>query len=164
VTIPSSTPLGTYYVLSCADDLNAVTESDETNNCKASATTVQVTLSDLVVTAVTNPPATAAVGGTFRVTASVKNQGLVAAGSFKVRYYLSADQQKDGGDVLLSGARSVSSLNAGQTSSGNTNVTIPTGTLAGTYYLLACADDLSTVTELDETNNCLASAATLVVH
>jgi hypothetical protein len=48
VTIPTSTTLGTYFLLACADDPNGVIETDETNNCIASATTVLVTRPDLV--------------------------------------------------------------------------------------------------------------------
>jgi subtilase family serine protease len=43
VTIPSATPLNTYLVLACADNGNTVVETDETNNCKASSTTVTIT-------------------------------------------------------------------------------------------------------------------------
>ncbi|MBI5194763.1 MAG: hypothetical protein HZA10_00405 [Nitrospirae bacterium] len=43
VTIPANMPQETYYLLACADDTNAVIESNERNNCKASGTTVQVT-------------------------------------------------------------------------------------------------------------------------
>ena len=163
-TIPSATAAGAYYVLSCADDLNAVDETNEANNCRASATTLQVTLPDLVITAIANPPATAAVGGTFRVTDTAKNQGAVTAGASTVRYYLSLDAQKDSGDVLLTGSRAVSSMTAAKTSSGNANVTIPAGTAAGSYYLLACADDLAAVPEVDETNNYRASTGVVVVH
>src|SRR5262249_43746250 len=38
VKVPNSTPLGSYFVLACADDGSAVPESSETNNCRASAT------------------------------------------------------------------------------------------------------------------------------
>jgi subtilase family serine protease len=163
VTIPSTMPSGTYYLLSCANDLGAVTETNEGNNCRASTATVQVTRPDLVVTAVSNPPATAVRGGTFKVTDTVANQGIVGAGASTTRYYLSTDQQQDATDVLLTGSRSVSSLNAGQASSGNKSVTIPSTTLPGTYYLLACADGANAVTEIDETNNCRASTSTVVV-
>ena len=44
------------------------------------------------------------------------------------------------------------------------NVTIPTATAPGTYYLLACADDLGVVAEADETNNCAASTSTVIVQ
>jgi subtilase family serine protease len=42
VTVPSVTPAGIYYVLACADDLAKVGESDNTNNCMASAVTLTV--------------------------------------------------------------------------------------------------------------------------
>jgi len=37
---PWTTPAGTYYLLACADGAVAVAESDETNNCLASSTTI----------------------------------------------------------------------------------------------------------------------------
>jgi subtilase family serine protease len=43
VTIPSTTLPGTYVLLACADDARAIPESNETNNCRASATAVTVT-------------------------------------------------------------------------------------------------------------------------
>ena len=141
-----------------------MTETNETNNCLASAATVNVTRPDLVETAVSNPPTTAARGGTFKVTDTVKNQGSVNAVASATRYYLSQDQQRSSVDVLLSGSRSVPSLTAGTTSRARVNVTIPTTTPPGTYYLLACADDLGAVAELDETNNCRASTNKVVVQ
>ena len=44
VTIPSSTASGSYYLLACADDTNVVDESNETNNCIASASKVSVSV------------------------------------------------------------------------------------------------------------------------
>jgi hypothetical protein len=43
VTIPNGTGSGSYYLLACADDTNAVQESDENNNCIASVSKVSVT-------------------------------------------------------------------------------------------------------------------------
>ena len=37
VTIPPATPPNTYFLLACADDQNAVAESNEGNNCIATA-------------------------------------------------------------------------------------------------------------------------------
>jgi hypothetical protein len=42
LTVPPGTASGDYYVIACADDLHVVGESNETNNCSASATTVQI--------------------------------------------------------------------------------------------------------------------------
>jgi subtilase family serine protease len=159
LTIPSTIPLRKYYLLACADDTAVVTETDESNNCRASAATVQVTRPDLVQTAMTDPPAAAAPGSSFKVVDTVQNQGLVAAGASTTRYYLSTDQQKGSADTLLTGSRSVPSLGPGIDSGGKTvTVTIPPTMPLGTYYLLACADDTALVIETEENNNCGASA------
>ena len=164
VTVPAAIPLGTYYLLACADDQSAVVEASETNNCVASTAAVIVARPDLVVSALTNPPTSVNRGGKFKSTLTVKNQGPVAAGSSTARFYLSTDQQKSGA-VLLTGSRSVGGLAAGASSSGSVNnVTVPSSTPVGTYYLLACADDQSAVIESDEANNCRASAGTIAVR
>ncbi|PYM14561.1 MAG: hypothetical protein DMD81_17580 [Candidatus Rokuibacteriota bacterium] len=144
-----------YYVVS------AVSGTDESvDSLPVSATPNGV---DLMATAVSNSPMLVAPGASFSVSDTVKNNGLGTAGGSTTRYYLSADQQKSAGDVLLGGTRSVPSLGAGQTSSGSATVTIPAAVPSGTYYLLGCADDLNAVTETNETNNCLASATTVQV-
>jgi subtilase family serine protease len=163
VTVPATAPLGTYRVLACADDLLAVKESDETNNCAASASSVLVAWPDLVATTVSSPTAGAPPGTSFSVTSTVQNTSAVSAGASTVRFYLSLDALKDGGDVLLTGSRWVSSLTAGAVSSGGSTVTVPATAPLGTYRVLACADDLLAVKESDETNNCVASATALIV-
>jgi subtilase family serine protease len=156
-----------YFLLACADDTSKVAESNETNNCRASTATVQVGSSagapDLVETSVSNPPGSASPGGTFSVTDSVSNQGTATAAASTTRFYLSLDSAKDGSDILLTGNRSVPSLAAGAASSGTVTVTVPTTTAPNTYFLLACADDTSLVTESNETNNCRTSTATVQV-
>jgi subtilase family serine protease len=157
VTIPSTTALGSYFLLACADDLSRVAEADESNNCRASALRAQVTRPDLIETAVTDPPAVALPGGVFSLTDTVRNQGPVSSGASTTHYFLSLDASKSSGDRLLSGSRSVPSLASGASSTGTLNVTIPSNTSLGTYFLLACADDNASVIETDETNNCRVS-------
>ncbi len=136
LTIPSSMSGGTYYLVACADDLNVVVETNETNNCLAATSTMQIVLPDLVVTVIANPQAFAAPGDSLKPADTVKNQGTVTAAASTTRYYLSPNAQP--GTIVL-GTRSVSALSAGQTSNGNVTVTIPASTGAGTYYLVACA-------------------------
>ena len=165
VTIPAATTPNTYFLLACADDQNAVAESNEGNNCIATATaTVTVARPDLVeATATTNPPAPVrAPGTTFAVTDTVQNVGPAASGTSTTRYYLSLDGLKSAGDTLLTGSRGVPALAAGASHSGTVNVTIPPTTPLNTYFLLACADDLSVVAETNEGNNCIASATAIV--
>ena len=76
VTIPAATPPNAYFLLACADDQNAVAESNEANNCIATpGAIVTVARPDLVeTTATTNPPAPVrAPGTTFSVTDTVRN-------------------------------------------------------------------------------------------
>jgi hypothetical protein len=167
VTVPASTPTGSYFVLACADDLGVVPESHEGNNCRASATTVQVQTApsgsaDLAVSGVT-APAGAVVGVSFSVTDTTANQGGGSAPATKTRYYLSKDTVKGKGDKRLTGERSVPILGPGASSSGSATVLIKAGTPGGAYFLLACADDTAKVAESDETDNCLSSTSQMTL-
>lgn len=42
LTVPSTTPTGNYYLIACVDRMNNIAESNETNNCTASKTTIGV--------------------------------------------------------------------------------------------------------------------------
>ena len=163
LTVPLTIPPGTYYLLACADDGNAVAEEEETNNCVASkSATVLTPASDLVEASLSNPPAAAVPGQSFSVTDKVKNEGNAAETSATTtRYYLSLSTAKASAS-LLTGKRPVPALAAGASSSGTVKVAVPSGIASGTYYLLACADDTGVVIEGNEKNNCLA-AATVVL-
>ena len=168
VTVPGATATGTYFLLACADDTGVVAETNESNNCLASAATVQVQSSaggiDLLVTAVSNPPATATIGGTFAVTDTTMNQGTSPVIATKTRYYLSLDTVRGTGDKLLTGVRKVPALAPGASSTGTKVVTVKLSTKPGTYFVIACADDRFAVAETDETNNCKASVTPVIVH
>jgi subtilase family serine protease len=163
VTIPNTAIPGVYYLLACADDLGAVPESDETNNCVASPAQVEIGRPDLTTTAISSTAVTAPRGGTISVTDTVKNAGPVAAGTSRVRYYLSPDPVKGSPDRLLSGYRVVPGLTAGEESTGTIAVKLPGTMYVGLYFLLACADASSTVTETDEGNNCRVAASQITV-
>jgi subtilase family serine protease len=159
VTVPSTLPPGLYVLLACADDGQAVPESDETNNCRAAQRPVEVKpLPDLEQTAVSEPPARMPPGGSFAVSDTVRNAGTAAAGASTTRYYLSKNTRKDAGDILLGGGRLVPPLEPGaQSAETGTLVRVPAGTEPGLYFLVACADDANAVREGDESNNCRAS-------
>ena len=162
VTIPAATALSTHVLYACADDLGAVAEIDDENNCIESST-VTVTRPDLVENTVSAPPATKKRGTSFPVTDAVQNIGAVASGASATRYYLSLDAVKSAGDALLTGSRTVPGLAAGASHSGTVTVTIPAATQLNTYFLLACADAPNTVVETNEANNCKASSTTVTV-
>jgi hypothetical protein len=118
---------------------------------------------DLMVTAVSNPPALAVAGTKIAVTDTVRNGSGFGAGTSRTQYYLSVDASKSSGDKLLTGGRAVPALGPNAVSSGTATVTIPANTADGTYFLLACADDKQDVLESNEANNCLTAPSTIQV-
>ena len=146
-------------MLACADDTLLVPESNENNNCKASTNQVTVSAPDLSETSVSDPPKTIVDGNSFSVSDTVQNNGSATAAASTTRYYLSTTGSKSGARQL-NGSRAVPSLDPGATASGTVTVTVSAGIAAGTYFLLACADDTLLVPESNENNNCKASATT----
>jgi hypothetical protein len=163
VGIRTTTAVGLYFVLACADDRKVEPESDEGNNCRASATQVDVRAPDLIETSVSNPPANASPGDSFSVTDNARNQGNANAGASTTRYYFSLNTTKSGSDIRLTGTRAVPGLAPSGNSTGTVTVTIPNTTPGAQYFLLACADDKKDVVESDETNQCKASATKVTV-
>jgi CARDB protein len=119
-------------------------------------------LPDLTETSVTDPPATALDGSTFSVSDMAQNIGTVTAAASTTRYYLSTTPSKSSAH-LLTGSRAVPSLAQGASSGGTVTVTVKAGTAGGNYFLLACADGASVVSEMNESNNCKASAAQVTI-
>jgi subtilase family serine protease len=149
VTIPAGTLGGLYYLYAVADADNVVAESTETNNTRYRSIRIGA---DLRVTDI-DAPTRAAVGSTISVTDTTSNVGLSGAGSSRTAFYLSANILLDAGDFVLNVSRAVGPLEAGASSAGPTPITLPPAATAGTWYLLANADDLDEVGESLETNN-----------
>ncbi len=158
LTIPVGTAAGTYYILAEADSGKVVAETNENNNVRASGS---ITIgADLIISALT-VPASGGAGGTLTVSDTTKNQGAGEAGASTTKFYLSKNTALDGTDILL-GSRAVPALVAGAASSTNTPLTIPVGTAAGTYYILAEADGGKVVAETNENNNVRASGSVAI--
>ena len=162
VVVPQNMPAGIYYVLACADNTNVVQESSETNNCAAAPARIQF-LPDLVESGVGSQTTVTGAGATITVSDTAGNQGGGSAAASVTQYYLSTFTTKANTARLLSGSRSVPALPYGGSSTGGASVTIPPDMAAGSYYLLACADDTNLVPETNENNNCAASSARIQV-
>jgi subtilase family serine protease/subtilisin family serine protease len=147
--IPDATAVGTYYILAKIDWQNAVAETSETNNVKASAA-VKVG-ADLTVSALSSPTIGAA-GEPLTVTDTTKNLGGAEAPASATAFYLSANGSVDASDTRL-GARPVPPLGAGGSDTATVSLVVPASTLVGSYYVLAKADDAGAVAEVLETNN-----------
>jgi subtilase family serine protease len=165
LTVPATTPLGTYYVCAMADSGNTVAEGDENNNSRCTATPIQVTRPNLVMTAVTPNATTVTRGTTLSVGNTVQNQGLIASTAFRIAFRLSPNNiYGDSDDVVITTIRSVTSLAAGASSTGTTSFTVPTSTAVGTYYVCTMADSLNGVIETNEGDNTLCSGGTVTVQ
>ena len=149
VMVPAGTAAGSYYVLAQADTANAVTETSETNNSRASG--VVKVGPDLIVSAV-SVPATGAPGAPMTVSDTTKNQGAGAASLSSTGFYLSTGVTIDATAVFL-GSRPVGELSTGATGTGSVSLQIPPGTAPGSYYVIARGDWNGAVPETTETNN-----------
>ena len=151
-----STP-GTYYYGACVDAVSD--EADTTNNC-SSAVAVTVGAApapDLVVDPPTVDVSAPVAGASFRLDATVRNQGSGRSDSTTLRYYRSTDSTITTGDSAV-GTDSVFGLAA--SGSGAEWISLTAPSTPGTYYYGACVDAVSD--EFDTTNNC-STAVTVTV-
>ena len=148
---------GTYSYGACVDAV--ADESDTTNNC---STAVQVTVRapgtvpgpppvtnpDLVVTSASVSNSGPAVGATFTLSATVRNDGDGESQATTLRYYRSTDATISTSDTSV-GTHAVAVLGASGSGSASVDLTAPA---AGTYSYGACVDAVAG--ESDTTNNC----------
>ena len=102
-------------------------------------------------------------GGRLDVAVTTANVGTVALGATRTVLLLSADGVAGPDDLRLVGDLPVDALTPGALSLGTAHLQVPGGIAAGTYHLIACADDGDRVAEVDETDNCTASARQITV-
>lgn len=167
VTIPPSTPAGTYKFGAIADWTLAIAESSELDNARAATGNLVVTIPmpNLRVTALTFPATgPLAAGDTFDVNHTVRNAGTLAAGSFRVGLYLSSDNVIDRALDTLVESRVISALALATNNAEVTTATVPAGLAPGTYFVGVYADDLDQVSEEIETDNTRVSTGTLTVQ
>ncbi len=120
-------------------------------------------LPDLVEAKVSIGAESRAPNETFKVRDTVRNKGDAKARRAKTRFYLSNDERRSRGDARI-GRRKVAALRPGAADEGRKRLTVPLDTPSGNYFVVACADDLKTVVESREKNNCTASRTTLFVE
>ena len=154
LTLPSGLS-GVYYVIACANYNGAVTEINLANNCSATAA-FGIGGADLIETGVTMLTASPAAGGSVQVSDTTVNQGGATAASSWTGFYLSSNGTSKGSYL---GNRNVAALAAGTNSGAVTTTLNMPANLAGTFYVLACANYNQNIAESNTANNCTASAA-----
>src|SRR4051794_7246716 len=118
---------------------------------------------DLVVAKLAGAPATLRANQAFTVSATVANRGRGTARRSAVRFYLSPDGRKGRGAIALNGVGATKTLKTHRRAGRTVRLTAPGTLAAGTYRLVACADDLRKVRERSDANNCRAAAGTIRV-
>jgi hypothetical protein len=113
---------------------------------------------DLTITALVMPSTVSRTIG-FPMSFNVVNLGATA-GSVQLKIYLSRDNRRSSDDVVLR-ERNYGSVPAGATLANAITETIPSGTSAGSYYVLLVIDAAAAVTESNEGNNTLVKAITV---
>jgi hypothetical protein len=146
---------GTHVIKAFVDDVNRITEANETNNTQSVNLTVAAAPArpDLVVTSVTTTPANPGTGAAVRFSATVKNQGGAATPANVTQGVLFT---VDGVTKTWSRA-SKASIAAGAsvtlTADGGPAGTSTWTSTAGPHTLGATVDDQSLIAESNETNN-----------
>ncbi len=92
-------------------------------------------------------------GDTLMIDITIENLGVTLAGAPLVGFYLSTDSTIDAGDVFLDSLRMPTPIPGSGTRSADISSDIPTGTTAGTYYLIARVDENDEEMESNEQNN-----------
>ncbi|HYE24948.1 MAG TPA: CARDB domain-containing protein [Clostridia bacterium] len=99
-------------------------------------------------------------GGKITVAETTSNVGSQTSATWSLtRFYLNTTPTRGGSQI---GSRMVAALPAGAASGPvTTTATLPAG-VAGQYYVVACANDTSSVPDSNPANNCAATAAITV--
>lgn len=151
---------GTHTVNAWVDDVNRITESNESNNQYSKSITISGQSGggtggtpDLIVTDITSTPASPLTGNATTFSAVVKNQGT---GATPVGTILGVSFFIDGTQVSWSDTNT-SSLAAGAsvtlTANGGPSGTAAWTATTGNHTVKAYVDDVNRITETDENNN-----------
>lgn len=109
---------------------------------------------DLQVRAVSSPSVQEAPGSRLSASATVRNAGDRTAPPSRLGFYLSRDRRKGRGDFRLSPRPRLRARRPRSRARLLRTLTVPRGVPAGSYALIACADDTRRVRERRERNNC----------
>lgn len=185
VTIPRDTRPGAYGLRVCLDARSRVREAREANNCRAARVTVAAPVAgkpapgpggapgtpppgaDLEVVRASSATRRLVEGTELDVTYVAANRGRTTAGASTTRFYLTTEAsqpRKRAADIRLHGTGELAALAAGVTAAVQTvTVRVPFGIAARDYSIRVCSDDLGTVAEHDETDNCRVVVEPLTV-
>lgn len=114
---------------------------------------------DLLATGI-SAPSTGLIGDSIAVGLTVKNEGTMNAGAFRVAFYFSSNTLITTSDALAGPYCSIAGVTAGSTHLCNLTISVPSWLAVGAYYVGAIIDDQSAITESSESNNTIAASST----
>ncbi|GEM_PF-6865518 len=161
VTIPSSTPTGTYYILFVADADNDVSESSSRNNLEYVRISVKSRTPTgkpdfQVKNATVNKTTNLDPGDRVYTDCDIYNAGINYDGDrVYVAYYFSKDRYLSGDDTFLSDD-SFYQLDANDYNSEGDGVNLPNNFTGTEAYIIFVVDYKHTVSETQEHNNTVA--------
>ena len=118
---------------------------------------------DLVVTEVSTPNLVVPLETTFTVKSTVKKEGRSAASEeTTLRFYLSSDTAITSAGVELDQTLTIPALEAGESSSEETVLTVPEDMLPGIYFVGVIVDEVNQQPETNETNNSNSPSTTTI--
>jgi len=163
VTIPASTPAGTYYIWVVGDNTSVLDQSNVANDYAHSASftvTAPVLKPDLAPNNVQLGATTVLAGGTLNVTFDMPNIGNAAAAATISRLRLNQSSTGTSPSDISLGDVNTPAIAAGGIASGlNKLVTIPANTPDGTYYIWVVGDNTSVLDQSNVANDYARSAS-----
>jgi subtilisin-like proprotein convertase family protein len=164
VTIPGTLTNGTYFVGVIIDSGNTESETNENNNVVTTSVQVREASVDLVADSLVAQTSTVAPGASVPVNwfgrVDAASTGP-APSNYTVGFYLSADMNINGADLLLD-RETVSALNPGDSfGASGKSLVIPVSTSAGNWFIGMWVDDTEGVGESNEGNNVATTPITV---
>ena len=145
--VPTNINAGNYYILVYADAEQTDPETNENNNQKISSTKININGADLVISDISaNLKGTR----TLVVSNTIRNNGKIAASTYSVHYYIKKKGTKTN---KLVGQYIYSGLGTNTTKQQSLTITLPSGIVAGEYYIAAYVNANKTVPETNLNNN-----------
>jgi len=163
VPVPAATPSGPYYVAVVVDVFDEVEELSERNTFLLQNQVTVEAKPDLTVAGGSFAPETVSPGEVVYIDATITNVGGTSAPQSAAAIYLSSDPVIEPTDYPLIVGIVVPSLDPQGSHTFSRAVFVPPGFAEGTYYVGVACDADGIIEEVDETNNNVALAGTLVV-
>jgi subtilisin-like proprotein convertase family protein len=164
VTIPGTLANGTYFVGVIVDSANTESETNENNNVVTTTVQIREASVDLVADSLVAQTSTVAPGASVPVNwfgrVDAASTGP-APSNYTVGFYLSADMNITGADLLLDRV-TVNALNPGDSfGASGKSLVIPASTSAGSWFIGMWVDDTEGIGESNEGNNVASTPITV---